>query len=79
MLRKECDAADGQLYLVERWHQMHDDLEMDPENRDPDDFERIEPIEIDSATAASDLLSLRSSLQIAQQWDQVRRGATGLF
>lgn len=62
MLREASDAAHGQQLLLEGLRAMHADLELDPENLDPDELERIEPMEG---------VAGRSGLSIVRRWDLV--------
>jgi Domain of unknown function (DUF4253) len=62
MSHEAFDAAYGQQFLVDGLLAMYDDLEIDPDNPDPDEFGRLQPIE---SVACS------SGLSIVKRWDRV--------
>ena len=62
MSHEAFDAAYGEQFLADGLLSMYDDLEIDPDNPLPDEFDRLEPME--SVAPASDL-------SIVKRWDQV--------
>lgn len=64
MLQEASEAAYGRQYLLAGLRDMYDDLAIDPENYDPEEFERLEPIPVASVVCDS-------GLQIVKRWDQV--------
>jgi hypothetical protein len=58
----ECDAAYGRQFLTDGWDSVYLDHEIDPGNPNPDDFDKLQQIEI---------VTPGSGLSIVKGWDQV--------